>query len=207
MTGNSVAAKSRQPWDHSMRLNNVSLHASSTSKAVSCNGSADQVDHTARRAAAEAELVKSVTLHNDSACLTQCPIGTDFKLRADQLHYPRANLPMEEFTAIVAQLAFFSWGPLLILLLPGCLAAAILYRSLPAMLFLAIITIDCILHPGKVNALPPLPEQHACMYASLCAALVSRAWRVEKPCWLAYEQLAMQQTHTPGACADVACIS
>ena len=119
--------------------------------------------------------MKSVTLHNDSACLTQCPIGTGFKLRADQLPYPRANSPVEELAAIAALLAFFSWGLLLILLLPGCLAAALLHRSLPAMLFLAIITIDCLLPPGNVNALPPLPEQHACMYASLCAAMVSSA--------------------------------
>ena len=141
-----VASKSRQAWNPSIKLDRVSLHASSTACATV---SIDGTTLTASRAASAAEELKSASLQNDSACLTQCPVG--YKLNAKQLRYPRANTPVEKALAIAAMLAFFSVGALLPFLLAGCLAAALIYQSIPAMLFLAITALDCFLPPGKVN--------------------------------------------------------
>jgi hypothetical protein len=142
----NVASKSRQAWDPSTRLDRVFLHASSTGSATI---STDSTAITARRAAFVADDLKSVTLQNNSACLTQCPVG--YKLNAEQLRYPRANTPVEKALAIAAMLAFFSVGALLPFLLAGCLAAALIYQSIPAMLVLAITALDWFLPPGKVN--------------------------------------------------------
>ena len=146
-----MASKSRQPWSSIGTAGQVSVCASS---AVDCT-SGGIGRHACRpslgAATSQGTLLKpvSVTLQNSSACITQCPAG--HKLRADELPYPRANTALEEAAAVLAMLLFFGFGTIVPFIFLGCVAAALAYRSIPAMLFLALIGLDCLLPPGKVR--------------------------------------------------------
>ncbi len=52
---------------------------------------------------------------------------------------------------MLAMLVFFGFGTLVPFIFLGCMAAALAYRSIPAMLFLALTGLDCLLPPGKVS--------------------------------------------------------
>ena len=157
-----IVSKSRQPRISSWgAADMVSVYASSATSAPSHGNDSKAMDVISRTAEFGKILPKplSVTLQNNSACLTQCPAG--YKLRAYELPYPRANTAWEELAAVLVMLAFFTFGLLLPFLVAGCVASALAYRNVPAMLFLAVTAFDCVLPPGKVRLPAAIPAwQH-----------------------------------------------
>jgi len=140
-----------QPWNSNATVDRVSVHASSTTTAPSRSKCTNAREARINEAGPRGEklLPSSVILQNNSACLTQCPVG--HRLSADELPYPRSNTALEESAAILAMLAFFGFGAVLPFIWTGCLAAVFLYGSVPAMLFLALSVLDYFLPPGEVR--------------------------------------------------------
>ena len=136
----------------------MSVCASSATDAALRSIGPDAGRPTIRAAISRGQLLKpvSVTLQNSSACLTQCPAG--YKLRAEELPYPRANTAVEELAAVLVMLAFFGFGVLLPFIWAGCVASVLARMSIPAIMFLALSGIDFFLPPGKVRV--SLPCQH-----------------------------------------------
>ena len=133
------------------RWTRVSVHASSTTTAPSRTNCTNARKLRISKTGSQGEklLPSSVILQNNSACLTQCPVG--HRLSADELPFPRANTALEDFAAILAMLAFFGFGAVLPFIWTGCLAAVCLCGSVPAMLFLALSVLDYFLPPGEVR--------------------------------------------------------
>ena len=133
----------------------MSVCASSATDAALSSNDPDAGRPRIRRTVSRGQLLKpvSVALQNNSACLTQCPAG--YKLRAEELPYPRANTAVEELAAVLAMLAFFGFAVLLPFIWAGCVAAVLARMSVPAMLFLALSGVDWYLPPGKVRVSMP----------------------------------------------------
>ena len=140
-----------QPWNSNASVDRVSVHASSTTTAPSRTNCTNARKLRISKTGSQGEklLPSSVILQNNSACLTQCPVG--HRLSADELPFPRANTALEDFAAILAMLAFFGFGAVLPFIWTGCLAAVCLCGSVPAMLFLALSVLDYFLPPGEVR--------------------------------------------------------
>ena len=167
---NVMTSKSRQPWTSTGAAGGVFLCASSATDATSGSNDTNAERPLVKSAAPRGVLLKPicVTLQNSSACLTQCPAG--YKPRADEVPYPRPNTALEELAAVMAMLAFFGLGALLPFILTGCMAAVLVHRSVPALLFLALTGCDCFLPPGKVGLI-------AGSHASLLASVVRMGFR------------------------------
>lgn len=130
------------------------VHATSAQDEISGNVRADAVSPASEPPACQKGVLlpDSVTLHNDSASLSQS--SNPQSLRADQLRYSRNNTALEEILAIAAMLALFSAGMLLPWILLGCVLAATICSNIPAMLLLAATALDCCLPAGKVTLSP-----------------------------------------------------
>ena len=92
----------------------------------------------------------ALTLLNNSTTYTQCPDG--YRPKLEDIPYPRPNTVLEEALAVTVMLSLFTLGALMPFMLGGCVAAVLLYRSIPAGVFLVAIALDCLLLPaGKVR--------------------------------------------------------
>ena len=92
----------------------------------------------------------ALTLLNNSTTYTQCPDG--YRPKPEDIPYPRPNTVLEEALAVTVMLSLFTLAALMPFILGGCVAAVLLYRSIPAGVFLVAIALDWLLLPaGKVR--------------------------------------------------------
>ena len=91
----------------------------------------------------------TLTLHNNSATLTQCPDG--YKPKPEEVPYPRPNNVFEEALAVTAMFLAFSMGVLLPFILMACIPAVVVYKSKLAAALLVITSVDWLLPAGKVR--------------------------------------------------------